>query len=508
MRKKKVLKVSDLLDKKFNTNPPGDEKQDMIAKGETESMKESKDCPKCKVPMQKGVSHDSAYHSQYECRHCGHIEPVKESVDLSESLSLLSRSKTLLNILTEGTSVNSTSREQNLFQYKSYGNEITPIGKVTLIPKLEPSIYEVTQTMTGVFFSKKDILSDELLRFEDSRYNKVMEEVNKFWGLHQRFSEFGFSHKRGILLYGDPGTGKSCLLKQIMDEAVAQSTIVLVCKSISAMKEGIKSIREIEKDTNILAVIEDIDEYRYDEHAVLQLFDGNDQVDRVLYLATTNYIDRLPARILRPGRFDTKMEVVNPPASGRRAYFVHKLPAQDSAYIERLVNATDDFSFAELREFLVSLCCYGGSIESTVQKVKTGSINSVTEAHDPNNIANNPPKFVQSHHHTIWKALVLKNKHTSYGAAVNHFKRHVFKHGTFGADKLAKMSLGQTMVGEGVPGVEQDPDDKKPESYSDHKLVSNFIRSRMIRYRSFGKNKSALANDAKSHKVSSRLSKN
>lgn len=72
---------------------------------------------------------------------------------------------------------------------------------------------------------------------------------------------------------------------------------------------------------------------------------------------------------------------------------------------------------------------------------------SLEEAHDHSSIADNPPKFIASHHHEIWKALTLKHKPTSYGAAVNIFKRHTFKHGTFAAAKLAKIALNPVMGG-------------------------------------------------------------
>ena len=431
-------------------------------------------------------------------------------------MNLLSRSRVLSTLLE--SVINSETRTKHLVQYKDFDNEIIPIGDAKLIPKLLPGIYDVRETMSGIVLSKKDIRSDDILKFEDSRYNKVVEEVSKFWTLNERYSQYGLCHKRGILLYGEPGTGKSCLLKQIMDEAVSKNSVVLMSKSMYSMLSALKSIREIEKDTNILVILEDMDEYcNYEEKRILELFDGNDIVDRVLFLGTTNYINRLPPRILRPGRFDTKMEVVNPPAEGRRAYFKHKLKSESDEYISKLVDATDNFSFAELREFLVSLCCYGDTIEQTVSKVKTESKNymgeSFVESHDHNNIASNPPKFVPKHHHNIWKALVLRDKHTSYGSAVNHYKNHVFKHGTYGAEKNARLALGKPMTSEStivrakklLEGNLQ-TDDGTPDTYTDHKDISNSIKPTIVRKKKFGDGKSALDNMAKSKKVKSRLS--
>lgn len=130
----------------------------------------------------------------------------------------------------------------------------------------------------------------------------------------------------------------------------------------------------------------------------------------------------------------------------------------------------------------------------------------LSEDHNHEDIASNPPKFVPTHHHEIWKGLVLRSKHTSYGAAVNHYKRHMFKHGSYAATKLAKISAGQSMTAEALvtnPNV-SDPSDKL--NHSTKITTAGLLGAKIRRYKKFGATHSAFANGAKSHNVSSRLS--
>jgi len=107
----------------------------------------------------------------------------------------------------------------------------------------------------------------------------------------------------------------------------------------------------------------------------LELFDGDDQQGNICYVATTNYIDKLPPRILRSGRFDAKMEVKNPPLAGRLAYLESKLGVnEDEEVIEALADATDGFSFGDMRELLVSVYCFEQDKDEVISRIKNGGM--------------------------------------------------------------------------------------------------------------------------------------
>lgn len=268
--------------------------------------------------------------------------------------------------------------------YKKYivkDNSFQPVGDIVTEKVIPSGIYQIKRNMQGVYFEQHDMNTDEILRFEDSRYNEILSEVDKFWGLKSDYKKMGFTHKRGVLLHGKPGTGKSCLLKLAMEDSINKDNIILIAKNGSLLTSALNMIKDIEMKRKVLVVMEDIDEIiRYDEHSILELFDGENQMDNVLFLATTNYIDRLPARILRPSRFDRKIEVFNPPLAGRVAYLENKLKGQKTdKEIKSLAEKTNGFSFAQLREFLVASYCLKQGEDDVIKRLKGGSESTIAE---------------------------------------------------------------------------------------------------------------------------------
>lgn len=263
-----------------------------------------------------------------------------------------------------------TKRERVLVQYADSGNQLSTVRRTR--PTLEAGVYQIKESMAGIYFEKIDVNSDELLQFEDERLNAIHEEINRFWGLAGVFQEMGLTHKRGVLMFGQPGMGKSCLIKQVTEAAVAQDTVVFMgMRNMGLVVTGLREFKEVEPERRALVVMEDMDEVcSYNEHAVLELMDGGDQMNGVLVLGTTNYPERLPPRVMRSGRFDTKVEVKSLPLAGRLAYFTHKLAKKEGAErIREIAEATDGMSFAQMRELIASVYCYGRSFEASVQRI-------------------------------------------------------------------------------------------------------------------------------------------
>lgn len=276
-------------------------------------------------------------------------------------------------------SVAGMKRIQTKSLYTVAGNEIFPSGTPpTTIEKLEAGVYKACTNMAGqAFFSIHEAKTDELLRFEDPRHELVIGEIKKFWERKESFKEMGFTHKRGMLLTGDPGTGKSCILKLVMEDVVAEGDLVFIVREPYSLIKCLESLREIEPDRNVLAVMEDADEMcRYSEHAMLELFDGDNQFDNLLILGTTNYPDRFAPRMMRPGRFDRKLQISVLPEAGRKAYFQKKLGANEktAVHVDKYVNLTKGFSFAQMREFLVATHCLGHTPMEAAKRVRSGKI--------------------------------------------------------------------------------------------------------------------------------------
>jgi len=263
-------------------------------------------------------------------------------------------------------------RERLFTQFSVCGNKSRPTTRTKDI--LEPGVYNVKTDMNGLFFEPHQSATDELLQIRDENYEWVVEEIKDFWEAKSGFKQLGFTHKRGCLLYGKPGTGKSCLIKILAEDVVKDGNIVFLCKNMSTLVEGLKLYREVEPDRKLLVIMEDIDTIiSYNEHALLELMDGDSQIDNVLFLGTTNYINRLPERVIRESRFDRRLEIKYPSDKARETYIRHKLKmCENETKTSEIIRKTKGFGFPQIKELLIQTICFKKSVEEAIRMIKAG----------------------------------------------------------------------------------------------------------------------------------------
>lgn len=156
--------------------------------------------------------------------------------------------------------------------------------------KLPSRCYSITRDNQDnmPIFTGKSIKSDDIYSFKGGLTNTLMTEVNEFWGKQKLFKDNGFLHRRGYLLYGSQGTGKSSIVWQVAMDVIKRGGVVFVCENPSFFTRGLSIFRQVEPDRPIVCVFEDIDAIitKYGETDILQLLDGDNQVDRVVNIAT------------------------------------------------------------------------------------------------------------------------------------------------------------------------------------------------------------------------------
>ena len=112
----------------------------------------------------------------------------------------------------------------------------------------------------------------------------------------------------------------------------------------------------------------------YGEVSLLAMLDGEHQTDNVVYIATTNYPERLDARFInRPSRFDEIIKIGMPRAAARQ-YYLAATDARllnDEAELIKWVSKTDGFSIAHLKELIISVECFGKSFEVAHGRLRT-----------------------------------------------------------------------------------------------------------------------------------------
>lgn len=228
------------------------------------------------------------------------------------------------------------------------------------VPKLGPGVYFATAGDKGPFLVGHKLVTDELIEMPDEREVALRQQVGRFMKAGHLYRKFGYAHRRGILLHGPAGSGKTCLLQLFIKKHVAEGGIVVYFKTHPAHCSAlVTAITKIQPDTMIIGIIEELEAYisSYNEASLLQILDGEDSMRNTIVIATTNYPEQLDRRIInRPRRFDHVQYVGMPSAEVRAVYFHKKLHIETDELVE-WVAESEDFSFAAMAELVISVKC-------------------------------------------------------------------------------------------------------------------------------------------------------
>ena len=218
------------------------------------------------------------------------------------------------------------------------------------------------------------ILPDENLVFDKkSTITEVMKDIKGFFKkeTYELYQDLDLPYKRGIILYGDPGNGKSAMIRQLI-RSVPDVSKIIINPGIRNVTYVLSSLMKALNGKKAIIIIEDIDSLINDRNRseFLNILDGVDIKSGVLFIGTTNYPERLdPAIMNRAGRFDRTYKIDNPTEETRKAYFKsrklekifgkykidknHKGTIND--VIDLLTEYSDNLPMASLKEIVTSV---------------------------------------------------------------------------------------------------------------------------------------------------------
>ncbi len=178
--------------------------------------------------------------------------------------------------------------------------------------------------------------------------------VDDFFRAEPLYRAHGIPHRRGILLAGPPGNGKSTILKAIAT-TVDVPVVLHVGTSNDQHRKVARSFRRAASLRPSVLAFEDIDSLLDDGPSLsvfLNLMDGLEVHEGILVVATTNRPDRIdPAIARRPGRFDRVFRIPEPDHEVRLRYLRKLLGEPELAStIDAVAGATEGFSMAFLKE--------------------------------------------------------------------------------------------------------------------------------------------------------------
>ena len=220
--------------------------------------------------------------------------------------------------------------------------------------------------------TKSKIKFNDVAGLEEEKHEMI--EIVDFLKNPERFNQMGAKIPRGVLLCGQPGTGKTLIAKAIAGEAkvpfisMSGSEFIEMFAGLGASRVR-KLFEKAKKISPCIVFIDEIDaigarrngnggadsENNQTLNQLLVEMDGFDTDETVIVLAATNRPEMLDKALLRPGRFDRRITIGLPDMRGREE--ILKIHAKDKKFagdvnLKSIAEDTAGFTGADLANIL------------------------------------------------------------------------------------------------------------------------------------------------------------
>lgn len=200
-------------------------------------------------------------------------------------------------------------------------------------------------------------------------FGDLATDVKDFLGAEGIYRDMGIQYRRGILLYGPPGNGKTSLIRELVRKSIPEDSLVIFMDLLPG-RSFIDAIRKTLADRMKVFVFEELaavmEQTRLEK--VLDFLDGERSVDRSIVLATTNFPEKLPHNLVdRPSRFDRLYKMPDPDDATRKTMMEYFLKTTVG---EQDVVATRGLSIVALREVAILVKKSRYSVPKAVKQLK------------------------------------------------------------------------------------------------------------------------------------------
>ena len=220
--------------------------------------------------------------------------------------------------------------------------------------------------------TKSKMTFDDVAGLEEEKHEMI--EIVDFLKNPERFNQMGAKIPRGVLLCGQPGTGKTLIAKAIAGEAkvpfisMSGSEFIEMFAGLGASRVR-KLFEKAKKISPCIIFIDEIDaigsrrnsnggaesENNQTLNQLLVEMDGFDTDETIIVLAATNRPEMLDKALLRPGRFDRRITIGLPDMRGREA--ILNIHAKDKKFaqdvnLKSIAEDTAGFTGADLANIL------------------------------------------------------------------------------------------------------------------------------------------------------------
>eukprot|EP00004_Rigifila_ramosa_P024246 TRINITY_DN696_c0_g1_i1.p1 TRINITY_DN696_c0_g1~~TRINITY_DN696_c0_g1_i1.p1 ORF type:complete len:443 (-),score=143.42 TRINITY_DN696_c0_g1_i1:75-1382(-) len=223
----------------------------------------------------------------------------------------------------------------------------------------------------------------------ESQIQEIKEAVELPLTHPELYEEMGIKPPKGVILYGEPGTGKTLLAKAVANSTSATFLRVVGSELIQKyLGDGPKLVRELfrvaEDCAPSIVFIDEIDAVgtkRYESQSggereiqrtmleLLNQLDGFDSHAEVKVIMATNRIETLDPALIRPGRIDRKIEFPLPDLATKRGIFkIHtsKMTLAEDVVLDEFLSSRDELSGADIK----AICTEAGLLALRERRMK------------------------------------------------------------------------------------------------------------------------------------------
>ena len=282
-----------------------------------------------------------------------------------------------------------------------YVNILSSVNQDLLDPGSSVLLHNKTMSVVGILSDDTDpmvsVMKVEKAPLEtyadigglEEQIQEIKEAVELPLAHPELYEDIGIKPPKGVILYGEPGTGKTLLAKAVANQTSATFLRVVGSELIQKyLGDGPKLVRELFRVADDLSptivFIDEIDAVgskRYDSSSggtreiqrtmleLLNQLDGFDERGDVKVIMATNRIESLDPALIRPGRIDRKIEFPLPDVKTKRHIFnihTNRMTLSDDVNLEIFVMSKDDLSGADIK----AVCTEAGMLALRERRMK------------------------------------------------------------------------------------------------------------------------------------------
>jgi len=282
-----------------------------------------------------------------------------------------------------------------------YVNILSCVNQDLLEPGCAVLLHNKTMSVVGILQDDADpmvsVMKVEKAPLEsyadigglEDQIQEIKEAVELPLAHPELYEDIGIKPPKGVILYGEPGTGKTLLAKAVANHTSATFLRVVGSELIQKyLGDGPKLVRELFRVADELSptivFIDEIDAVgskRYESSSggtreiqrtmleLLNQLDGFDERGDVKVIMATNQIESLDPALIRPGRIDRKIEFPLPDTKTKRHIFnIHtsKMTLGKDVDLEKFVMSKDELSGADIK----AVCTEAGMLALRERRMK------------------------------------------------------------------------------------------------------------------------------------------